>query len=92
MEKMTALSGHFLDTLQGLTTLKLFNRAKQQKEAIRKSSHGFRDATMEVLKIAFTSSFMLEFISMLSMGLIALDVAIRLIIFQNISFLPRFSC
>ncbi|XCS10189.1 thiol reductant ABC exporter subunit CydD [Aeribacillus pallidus] len=90
MEKMTALSGHFLDTLQGLTTLKLFNRAKQQKEAIRKSSHGFRDATMEVLKIAFTSSFMLEFISMLSMGLIALDVAIRLIIFQNISFFTAF--
>lgn len=90
LDKMAAFSGKFLDTLQGLTTLKLFGRSKQQKEQIEKSSLDFRDATMVVLKTAFTNSLALEFISMLSMGLIALEVAIRLIIFQDISFFTGF--
>ncbi|WP_085991411.1 thiol reductant ABC exporter subunit CydD [Oceanobacillus senegalensis] len=90
MDKMAAFSGKFLDTLQGLTTLKLFGRSNEQKKAILKSSLDFRDATMEVLKIAFTNSLALEFISMLSIGIIALEVAIRLIIFQDISFFTAF--
>ncbi|MFG6117541.1 thiol reductant ABC exporter subunit CydD [Halobacillus sp. MO56] len=90
MEEMAAFSGRFLDILQGLTTLKLFGRAKQQHEAIRESSLNFRDATMEVLKIAFISSLSLEFISMLSIGIIALEVGIRLIVFESISFFTAF--
>jgi len=90
LDKMAAFSGKFLDTLQGLTTLKLFGRANLQKEEIRKSSLGFREATMEVLKIAFVSTLMLELISMLSIGLIALELSLRLIVFQNISFFTAF--
>ncbi|WP_373894886.1 thiol reductant ABC exporter subunit CydD [Virgibacillus sp. CBA3643] len=90
MDELAAFSGRFLDTLQGLTTLKLFGRAKQQKEVIEKSSLGFRDATMEILKVAFTSSFMLELISMLSIGLVALELAIQLIIYESISFFTAF--
>jgi ATP-binding cassette, subfamily C, bacterial CydD len=90
MEKMAAFSGHFLDILQGLTTLKLFGRARQQKEAIRKSSLDFRDATMEVLKIAFLSSLTLEFISTLSIGLIAFELCLRLVVFENITFFSAF--
>ncbi|MCF3941969.1 thiol reductant ABC exporter subunit CydD [Oceanobacillus alkalisoli] len=90
LDKMAAFSGKFLDTLQGLTTLKLYGRSKKQKAEIEESSLNFRDATMVVLKTAFANSFALEFISMLSMGLIALEVAIRLIIFQNITFFTGF--
>ncbi len=90
MEKMAAFSGKFLDTLQGLTTLKLLGRSNAQKGEIRKSSLDFREATMKVLKIAFQNSLALEFISMLSIGIIALELAIRLIIFQNISFATAF--
>ncbi|MFZ3578308.1 thiol reductant ABC exporter subunit CydD [Virgibacillus sp. DJP39] len=90
LEKLSAFSGRFLDTLQGLTTLKLFGRAKQQKEMISKTSLSFRDATMEILKVAFISSFMLELISMLSIGIIALEVAIQLIIYESISFFTAF--
>ncbi len=90
LDKLAAFSGRFLDTLQGLTTLKLFGRATQQKESIQRSSIGFRDATMEVLKIAFLSSLMLEFISMLSIGLIALEVGLRLVVFQSITFFTAF--
>lgn len=90
LDKMAAFSGKFLDTLQGLTTLKLYGRSKEQKAEIEESSLNFRDATMVVLKTAFANSFALEFISMLSMGLIALEIALRLIIFQNISFFTGF--
>lgn len=90
MDKLTAFSGRFLDILQGLTTLKLLGRGEQQKDGIRASSLDFREATMEVLKIAFLSSLMLEFISMLSIGLIALEVGLRLVVFESISFFTAF--
>ncbi|MFZ0369999.1 MAG: thiol reductant ABC exporter subunit CydD [Halobacillus sp.] len=90
MEKLSAFSGKFLDTLQGLTTLKLFGRAQKQKDEIEKSSLGFRDATMGVLKVAFISSLMLEFISMLSIGLIALEISIRLVVYESIPFFSAF--
>lgn len=90
MDKMAAFSGRFLDTLQGLTTLKLFGRASRQRDTIRKSSLDFRDATMEVLKVAFVSTLMMELVSMLSIGLIALELALRLIVFENITFFTAF--
>ncbi|MFG6119514.1 thiol reductant ABC exporter subunit CydD [Thalassobacillus sp. B23F22_16] len=90
MKEMAAFSGKFLDILQGLTTLKLFGEAGRQQEKIRTSSIRFRDATMEVLKLAFVSSLTLEFISMLSIGIIALEVGLRLIVFENISFFTAF--
>lgn len=89
-EKLAAFSGRFLDTLQGLTTLKLFGQAKEQQNAIEKGSLSFRDATMQILKVAFTSSFMLELISMLSIGIVALELAIQLIIYERISFFTAF--
>lgn len=90
MEELAAFSGRFLDTLQGLVTLKLFAKAKQQKRTIQTSSLRFRDATMEILKVAFMSSFMLELISMLAIGLVALEVALQLIVFDGISFFKAF--
>ncbi|MGD7021483.1 thiol reductant ABC exporter subunit CydD [Rossellomorea vietnamensis] len=90
LEKMSAFSGKFLDTLQGLTTLKLFGQSARQQEAIRESSHGFRDATMDVLKVAFISSLMLEYISMLGIGLIALELGLRLVVFESVEFFTAF--
>ncbi|WP_121615904.1 thiol reductant ABC exporter subunit CydD [Virgibacillus halodenitrificans] len=90
MDKLGEFSGRFLDTLQGLVTLKFFGQAKRQVELIKESNLGFREATMEILKIAFTSSFMLELISMLSIGIVALEVALQLIIFDGITFYTAF--
>lgn len=90
MDKLNAFSGTFLDTLQGLTTLKLFGRSAKQQETIEDSSLSFRDATMEVLRIAFLSSLMLEFISMLAIGLIALEVGLQLVVFENVTFFTAF--
>lgn len=90
MDKLNAFSGTFLDTLQGLTTLKLFGRSARQQQTIEDSSLSFRDATMEVLRIAFLSSLMLEFISMLAIGLIALEVGLQLVVFENVTFFTAF--
>ncbi|SDZ10663.1 ATP-binding cassette, subfamily C, CydD [Evansella caseinilytica] len=90
LEKLGAFSGRFLDILQGLVTLKFFGRAKEKQAAIRQSSLDYRDATMSVLKIAFTSSLMLEFISMLSIALVALEVGFRLVIYEQLTFFTAF--
>lgn len=90
MEQLNRFSGTFLDILQGLSTLKLFGQAEKQQKAIRKSSLSFRDSTMEVLKSAFLSSLMLEYISMLSIGIIALEIGLRLVVFDSISFFTAF--
>ncbi|GAA0446189.1 thiol reductant ABC exporter subunit CydD [Lentibacillus halophilus] len=89
-ETLSAFSGQFLDALQGLTTLKLYRQSRRQEKAMETSSLRFRDATMEILKIAFTSSFMLELISMLSIGIVALELAIQLIIYEQVSFFTAF--
>lgn len=90
MEQLNRFSGTFLDILQGLTTLRLYGRGNEQKEKIDKSSKNFRDSTMGVLKSAFLSSLTLEYISMLSIGIIALEIGMRLIIFDNITFFSAF--
>ncbi|WP_416148685.1 thiol reductant ABC exporter subunit CydD [Salipaludibacillus sp. HK11] len=90
MEKMAIFSGRFLDILQGLSTLKFFGRAKDKKEDIRRSSLDYREATMDVLKIAFLSSLMLEFISMLGTALVALEVGLRLVIYDQLTFFTAF--
>lgn len=90
MEKLAAFSGRFLDTLQGLSTLKYFGRSKEQLEGIRESSINYREATMDVLKIAFLSTLMMEFVSMLSMAIIALEVGLRLVIYNQLSFFTAF--
>lgn len=90
MEQLNRFSGTFLDILQGLTTLRLFGQGEKQKEKIEKSSKNFRDSTMDVLKSAFMSSLTLEYISMLSIGIIALEVGLRLVVFDNLSFFSAF--
>lgn len=90
VEKLTVLAGKFLDSLQGLITLKLFGKVSAEAASIKKSSIDYRTATMDVLKFAFLSSLVLELISMLGTALIALEVGLRLVIYQNISFFAAF--
>lgn len=65
------LSGHFMDRLKGLKTLKLFNRGEAESKAIEAASESFREKTISVLRIAFLSSAVLEFFSAISIALIA---------------------
>ncbi|EMY7928128.1 heme ABC transporter permease/ATP-binding protein CydD [Klebsiella aerogenes] len=65
------LSGHFLDRLRGMETLRLFNRGEAEISNIRDASQDFRQRTMEVLRLAFLSSGVLEFFTSLSIALVA---------------------
>lgn len=90
MEELNRFSGTFLDVLQGLTTLRIFGQTKKQEQVIEENSLKFRDSTMSVLKSAFLSSLMLEYISMLSIGIIALEIGLQLVVFGNITFFTAF--
>ncbi|MGD8170241.1 heme ABC transporter permease/ATP-binding protein CydD [Vibrio sp. TRT 21S02] len=65
------LSGHFYDRLQSMTTIRLFDRTKAETEVMRGASEVFRSRTMDVLKIAFLSSAVLEFFTSISIALTA---------------------
>ena len=65
------LSGHFFDRLQGLSTLRLFNRAEAEAENLHVASDVLRKRTMEVLRLAFLSSAVLEFFSSISVAMVA---------------------
>lgn len=65
------LSGYFLDRLRGMETLRIFGRGEAETENIRRASQDFRQRTMEVLRLAFLSSGVLEFFTSLSIALVA---------------------
>lgn len=65
------LSGHFLDRLRGMETLRVFGRGEAEIDNIRVASQDFRQRTMEVLRLAFLSSGVLEFFTSLSIALVA---------------------
>ncbi len=77
--QMRLLGAHFLDVMQGLTTLKLFNRSAHQVNTIRRITGEFRQATMRVLRVAFLSAFMLELLATLSVAIVAVEIGVRLI-------------
>ena len=73
------LAGHFLDTVAGLPTLKVFGRAKAQAAAVRDITDQYRKATMATLKVAFLSSLILELLATISVALVAVAVGLRLL-------------
>ncbi|MCK8075782.1 cysteine/glutathione ABC transporter permease/ATP-binding protein CydD [Vibrio sp. 1CM2L] len=65
------LSGHFYDRLQSMTTIRLFDRTNAETEVLKGASEVFRTRTMDVLKIAFLSSAVLEFFTSISIAMTA---------------------
>ncbi|WP_312241274.1 heme ABC transporter permease/ATP-binding protein CydD [Pantoea sp.] len=68
---LARLSGDFLDRLRGRETLRLFHREQAEQQAIAVSSESFRQRTMEVLRLAFLSSAVLEFFASLAIAVVA---------------------
>lgn len=73
------LSRHFVDSLRGLLTLKYLGKSKSHQNAIELVSNKYRIATNKSLRIAFLSSFSLDFFSSLSVAVVAVELGIRLI-------------
>jgi ATP-binding cassette subfamily C protein CydCD len=78
-ETLSRLSAHFLDSLQGLTTLKLFGQSKAHAKNIAKVSDQFRDVTLGVLRVTFLSALALELLATLSTAVIAVEIGLRLL-------------
>ncbi|MGH1296821.1 thiol reductant ABC exporter subunit CydD [Bacillus pretiosus] len=78
-ESYRVLSNHFVDTLKGLETLKYLGKSKQHEGKIEKVSKRYRKATMRTLRVAFLSSFALDFFTSLSIAFVAVGLGIRLI-------------
>ncbi|HVB43108.1 MAG TPA: thiol reductant ABC exporter subunit CydD [Streptosporangiaceae bacterium] len=73
------LSGHFLDVVQGVTTLKVFGRARSQERVITQVTEQYRASVMATLRIAFLSALVLELSAALATALVAVEVGLRLL-------------
>ena len=81
------LSNHFVDSLQGLVTLKIMGKSKSHGQNVFNVSEDYRKATMDTLRVAMLSTFALDFFTTLSVALVAVSLGVRLID-NNLEFLP----
>ena len=86
---LSRLNAHFLDVLQGLTTLKRFGRSARQADVIARISERYRRATMKTLRVAFLSALALELVATLSVAVVAVEVGLRLL-YGSIAFPQAF--
>ncbi|OWA34911.1 thiol reductant ABC exporter subunit CydD [Saccharibacillus sp. O16] len=73
------LSNHFVDSLRGLETLKFLGRSRDHARSIERTSERYRTATIRSMRVAFLSSFALDFFTMLSVACVAVSLGLRLV-------------
>jgi len=76
---LAVLSHHFLDVVAGLPTLKVFGRARAQREVIGEVTGQYRRTTMGTLRVAFLSSLVLELVATVSVAMVAVGVGLSLV-------------
>ena len=77
--ELQKLNGDFREILSAITTLKMFGRLDAGAKKIREASEKSSAATLDVLKLAFVSSFALELMTTLSIALVAVTLGLRLV-------------
>jgi ATP-binding cassette subfamily C protein CydD len=78
-KSLSRMSAHFLDVLQGLTTLKLLGRGRDQIQTMAQISDQFRRTTLGVLRVAFLSALVMEMVTTLSIAVVAVTIGVRLL-------------
>lgn len=73
------LSNHFIDSLKGLETLVALGKGKKHAKKINQVNTDYRKATMKTLRVAFLSSFALDFFTSISIAFVAVGLGLRLI-------------
>ncbi len=76
---LSRLSAYYLDVLQGLTTLKILGRSRDQIRVIAQVSERYRQTTMGVLRVTFLSALVLELVATLGTAVVAVEVGLRLL-------------
>ncbi|WP_257279744.1 MULTISPECIES: cysteine/glutathione ABC transporter permease/ATP-binding protein CydD [unclassified Endozoicomonas] len=80
---LNRLGGFFLDRLQGMETLRLFQRTRHEHESLKTASEDFRHKTMQVLRLAFLSSTVLEFFASVSIAILAVYLGMSFLGYLN---------
>ncbi|PIE82536.1 MAG: thiol reductant ABC exporter subunit CydD [Chloroflexi bacterium] len=70
------LSAQFLDSLQGLPTLKMFNQSQVQGERIAEQSESLRQDTMHLLAVNQVSLFFIDWVATLGTTVLASALAV----------------
>ena len=76
--ELARLSHHFLDVVAGLSTLRVFGRAKAQAASVGEVTGAYRRATLATLRLAFLSALVLELLATYSVALVAVAIGLRL--------------
>jgi ATP-binding cassette, subfamily C, bacterial CydD len=77
--QLAALSARFLDSLQGLATLRAFNAGRREVQVIARITDQYRETTVSVLRVAFLSALVLEFLATMGMAVVAVLIGFRLL-------------
>lgn len=77
--RMRRLGDQVLDLIAGLPTLRALGRAAPQSARVEALGQAYRTSTNSVLRIAFLSGFVLEFLTTLSVALVAVGIGMRLV-------------
>ncbi|WP_372456951.1 thiol reductant ABC exporter subunit CydD [Microbacterium allomyrinae] len=78
-QTLQRLAARFADTVQGLSTLKVFGRQHRAAASIERVTDDYRRETMRVLRVSFLSGFALEFLASISVAIVAVSIGFRLI-------------
>lgn len=78
-EGLSRMSAHFLDVVQGLSTLLLFGRAEAESDRIARISERYRERALKALRVAFLSGMILDFMTASAIGVLAVVLGVRLL-------------
>lgn len=79
LDALADLGGRFLDWLRGSNSLVRLGAVSVAGQDIAKAAEAYKERTMSVLKIAFLNSAVLEFLSALSIALVAVYLGFGLL-------------
>lgn len=77
--RLSSLSAHLLELVQGLPTLRAFGRVDYGRREVAEATEGLRRSTLRTLRVAFVSSLALELLAGLGTGLVAMVLGLRLL-------------
>ncbi|MFW5730462.1 MAG: thiol reductant ABC exporter subunit CydD, partial [Desulfonatronovibrionaceae bacterium] len=78
-KKITRLTYRFMDAIQGLVDLKLLNAGKREAEVVAAVSAEYGRTSLSVLRVAFLSALVLEFMATVSVAVVAVIIGFRLL-------------
>lgn len=79
LQKLSRMSGRFLDLVRGMATLQQLHATDRATASVANSAGHYRDSSMQVLRLAFLSTAVLEFFSALAIALLALYLGLGLL-------------